>query len=80
MAIPSGYNATTLLTQALSVEAGETAILEFGAQVSTRVDSENGQNVPAPSTPSNLPLALMGGIFVLLGIGLGVYIVFTRGK
>lgn len=80
MGTPKGYNGTTLLTQALNVKAGETAILEFGAQISGLEEVVS----PGESTPdsgeNNLMLAIMGGALILFGIGLGAYILFSRGK
>ncbi len=76
MAVPSGYNGTTLLNQAVKVQAGETAILEFGAQQSSAVEAVTAQS-PQPGG-NNMMLAVMGGVLVLGGIGLGIYILFTR--
>jgi len=81
MAIPGGFNGTTLLNQVLTVQPGETAVLEFGAQESTRIAGESSQQQPtAAPAENNLMLAILGGVLLLLGIGLGVYILFTRGK
>jgi hypothetical protein len=81
MAIPGGFNGTTLLNQVLTVQPGETAVLEFGAQQSTLVASESNQQPETPTTvENNQMLAILGGVLVLLGIGLGAYILFTRGK
>ncbi len=79
MAIPSGYNPTTVMNIAqLKVQAGDQAILEFGAQVSSKVEAPGPQQPQPTESNSNLLLAIMGGVFVLLGIGLGGYILFTR--
>jgi hypothetical protein len=79
MAIPGGFNGTTLLNQVLKVQAGETAVLEFGAQVSSRIAGETVEQ-PTPPVENNLPLAILGGVLLVLGIGLGVYILFNRGR
>lgn len=79
MAIPAGYNSTTLLNQVLKVQAGETAILEFGAQSSSKVGPAAAQS-PQKSGESSLMLAILGGVLILGGAGLGLYILFTRGK
>jgi disulfide bond formation protein DsbB len=59
----------------MQLQAGDQAILEFGAQVST-------QAVAAPaaveSTSRRPMIAIVGGLLILLGIGLGVYIAFSR--
>lgn len=81
MGVPGGYNGTTLLSQILKVQAGETAILEFGAQVSSQTSAQQpSAEEPAQGGQNNTMLAVMGGILLLLGIGLGAYILFTRGK
>lgn len=80
MGVPSGYNGTTLLNQVLQIHPGETAILEFGAQVSSSTEGlPAAAETPAPSD-NNLLLAILGGVLVLGGIGLGGYILLTRGK
>lgn len=74
MAIPGGYNATTVMNLPMPLQAGDQAILEFGAQVST-------QQVAAPAeveTNRQPLLAIFGGLLVLFGIGLGIYIAVTR--
>jgi hypothetical protein len=79
MAIPSGYNATTTLNlQSIKVQAGDLAILEFGAQTSSvlQVQAPTVES-PAPAG-TGLLLAILGGMFVLFGIGLGVYVVLGR--
>lgn len=81
MAIPGGYNGTTLLNQVLKIQPGETAVLEFGAQESTIVAGESGQPpVAAAASENNQMLAIFGTLLVLFGIGLGVYILLNRGK
>ena len=75
MAIPNGYNPTIEMTSQIQVKAGEQAILEFGAQKSTI-----GEVVEPPQQESNMMLAVMGGLLVLMGIGLGGYILFTRSR
>uniref|UniRef100_A0A7C4KYK3 LysM peptidoglycan-binding domain-containing protein n=2 Tax=Bellilinea TaxID=475960 RepID=A0A7C4KYK3_9CHLR len=68
VAIPQGYNPTTLLNYALKVSAGDNSVLDFGAQLSS-------QAVPTPvSEGGRSPLmAVMGGIILLAGLGLAVY-------
>ncbi|WP_448334608.1 LysM peptidoglycan-binding domain-containing protein [Bellilinea sp.] len=68
VAIPQGYNPTTLLNYALEVSAGDNSVLDFGAQLSS-------QAVPTPvSEGGRSPLmAVMGGIILLAGLGLAVY-------
>lgn len=78
IAIPGGYNATTSLNlPSVKVQAGDLAILEFGAQVSSVP-----QPTPAGSEPvaagNGLILAILGGLLILTGIGLGIYILVAR--
>jgi hypothetical protein len=76
MAIPGGYNPTVAMDAKISVKAGDQAILEFGAQPSSKIEAENAE-APVQEN-NNLPLVILGGLFVALGIGLGVYVFFTR--
>lgn len=78
MAIPGGYNATTAMNLPLSLEAGDSAILEFGAQVSSQAQAPAPTAVEPQSTSREPLLAVLGGVLVLAGIGLGVYIFFQR--
>ncbi len=82
VAIPSGYNATTEMNAIAQVRAGDQAIFEFGAQVSSVLPQapgvSGGGETAAPQSDNNLLLAALGGLLVLGGIGLGVYILFTR--
>lgn len=81
MGIPNGYNGTTLLTEILQVQAGETAILEFGAQTSSVIEVASPETGPQPAASgSSLLLAILGGVLILGGVGLGAYILLTRGK
>lgn len=81
MAVPGGYNGTTLLNQVLKVQPGETAVLEFGAQESTVIAGENSQQpAQVAAGENNQALAIFGSLLVLLGVGLGVYILLNRGK
>lgn len=67
-AVPDGYNATTTLSFTLdSVKAGSISYVDFGAQAKT-----------SPSGPSQGPahsplLGILGAVFLLGGIGLGIY-------
>lgn len=80
VAIPSGYNATKAVNAVAQVQAGDQAIFEFGAQVSSLLSqapaaSGGGET---PQADNSLPLAILGGVLVLGGVGLGSYILFTR--
>jgi len=66
-AVPDGYNATTDLTYTLtSVNPGDTLYVVFGAQARTTSSTQNG------SGHSPL-LGILGVLFLLAAVGLGVY-------
>jgi hypothetical protein len=69
VAIPEGYNATTIVNYPLTVEAGDRAVLDFGAQpkAETQVQAEDIEN-------NSSILAILGGVFILAGIGFGIYV------
>ncbi len=70
VAVPEGYNPTTVLNYALLVEPGQETYLDFGAQRSSQAQAE----APAPSRSGNsLMLGILGAILVLGGIGVGIY-------
>lgn len=81
MGIPGGYNPTVSMNAEVHVQAGDQAILEFGAQTSTKaVEPTPGSTGGDGGTPvpNNTMLALFGGLLVVLGIGLGIYVLFSR--
>jgi len=69
VAVPEGYNPTTVMNYALTVNAGDQALLDFGAQVSA-------QAVPLPPAEGGHSplLGLIGGVLLIVGAGLGVYV------
>lgn len=66
-AAPDGYNPTINLTTRVDVIAGDTAYVDFGAQV--KAAAETG----APSQGFSPLLGILGAAFLLVGIGLGAY-------
>jgi hypothetical protein len=67
-AVPDGYNPTTALTFSLdAVNAGDTYDVIFGAQTKTIPSGQNGGG------GRSLLLGFLGVLFLLGGIGLGVY-------
>jgi hypothetical protein len=78
MAIPSGYNPTKTMNTTVQVLAGDQAIFEFGAQASSAVPQNPGDSTKPPQEANSLPFAVLGGLLVLGGIGLGGYVLFTR--
>jgi hypothetical protein len=73
VAVPNGYNPTTVMNYALTVKAGDQAILDFGAQISSKA-------APLPVTEGGRSpvLGLVGGILLLGGVGLGIYVWRSR--
>jgi hypothetical protein len=70
IAVPEGYNPTTVLNYTLSLEPGTETYLDFGAQVSSAMDAESA---PASGGSRSLLLGIAGGLLLLGGIGLAVY-------
>lgn len=69
VAVPEGYNATTLLNYPLTLNGGDTSILDFGAQPGSQLIE------PAPSEGGRSPLlGLIGAALILGGAGLGFYV------
>jgi LysM repeat protein len=69
LAVPAGYNSTTVMNYALPVRAGDQAMLDLGAQVSSKAAT------PTPSEGGRSPiLGILGAILLLGGAGLGVYV------
>lgn len=74
MGIPDGYNPTTSMNYALTVTAGDTVVVDFGAQPSTlMIDAEV---VPGGERS---PLLLAIGLFLLAG-GAGLAFFFIRSR
>lgn len=69
MAVPDGYNATTLLTFRVSVKAGDLADVSFGAQ--SKTDTVNQPVEEGGSRSSSL--GWFGILLLLAGVGLGYY-------
>ena len=74
MGIPDGYNPTTSMNYSLSVSAGDTVVVDFGAQPSTQLSEAE----VAPGE-SRSPLLLAIGLFLLAG-GAGLAFFFIRSR
>jgi hypothetical protein len=74
MAIPDGFNATTTTNYALTVNAGDNITIDFGAQTSSNIPLEEEQAGGGRS----VLLGAAGGLILLGGIGLGIYMLKAR--
>jgi LysM repeat protein len=79
MAIPDGWNETTVLTKTIDLLPGDTSYLNFGAQLSglgrpqeTGGGDSNGESGRSPM------LGLLGILLLLGGAGLGVYSMYSN--
>jgi hypothetical protein len=70
VAVPGGYNATSLLNYPLVLRAGDETFLAFGAQLSTQAQIDS----PPPAEGGRSPLlGLIGGALLVVGVGLGLF-------
>lgn len=73
MAIPQGYNPTTNLNYPLKVTAGDTAYIDFGAQLSSKT---SGSSSSSGTTGARFPwLAIFGGVLIVAGLGMAAYFI-----
>ncbi|MFZ3150273.1 MAG: LysM peptidoglycan-binding domain-containing protein [Anaerolineaceae bacterium] len=70
VAIPDGFNATTITNYPLEVKAGEQATVDFGAQVASSVPAQQAASEAAGRVPV---LGIVGLVLLLAGLGLGFY-------
>jgi hypothetical protein len=72
VAIPDGYNPTTVLNRGLTLRGGEETYLAFGGQANSERLAETAI---IPEAPGKSPLlAIIGGLLLLVGAGLGIYV------
>lgn len=69
VAIPEGYNPTTVMNYKLTLNAGDSATVDFGAQPSSRLITSAAEG-PRPS----ILMAVLGIFFIAVGVGLWVYV------
>lgn len=74
MGIPEGFNPTTSMNYAVTLTAGDTIVVDFGAQPSTQM--VNGEVIP---DGGRSPLLLAIGLFLLAG-GAGLAFFFIRSR
>jgi len=71
VAIPDGYNPTTVSNYALPLRAGDETAVDFGAQANSQTLAEEPTQ---ESTPSRSPLlGILGGVVLLAGLGLALF-------
>jgi hypothetical protein len=68
VAIPEGYNPTTVMNYALTLGAGEVSTINFGAQAGSGLHPAFGEERPS------ILLLVIGIFFILAGIGLWFYV------
>jgi hypothetical protein len=73
IAIPDGYNATSSQNYTIHLKAGDTSTVDFSAQASSSLILSNSKG-------GSIFLAVIGGLILLGGIGLGVYVRFFLRK
>lgn len=70
VAIPEGYNPTTISSYVLKIQAGDETYLDFGGQA----NSETQADAPISTEEGRSPLlGIIGGIFLVAGVVLAVF-------
>jgi len=70
IAVPEGYNPTTMTSYALPLMAGDESYVDFGAQP----NSETLAEAPTPTGSGRSPLlGILGGLLIAAAIGLAVF-------
>ena len=77
VASPDGYNATTPLNYAINLNPGEEVLIGFGAQPNSEILADASRPVGSQRSPI---LGLIGGLLVLLGSSLGIYLMIFKRK
>lgn len=73
VAVPDHYNPTTTLNLDVTLDAGDTTILDFGAQEGSRAEPVSPvEEAPEPAEKSPL-LGILGGSLLLVGVVLGLF-------
>lgn len=68
VAVPDGYNPTTVMNYALTLGAGEVSTIDFGAQPGSGLRPSFGEERPSPI------FLVLGFFFIAVGVGLWIYI------
>jgi hypothetical protein len=75
IAVPELYNPTMRTNATVELTAGNTIVVDFGAQISSNVETIPGEVVSNKKSPF---LGILGVLVLLVGIGAAVYAVRTR--
>jgi LysM repeat protein len=68
VAIPEGYNPTTVMNYSLTLSAGQVSTIDFGAQPGSGLQPVFGEESSSPM------LLIVGILFVVIGVGLWFYV------
>lgn len=71
VAVPEGYNPTTVMNLTLGLNSGDITYLPFGAQANTQTLA-TAPTAPEGGGGRSPLLAIVGGVLLLLGLGLGL--------
>ena len=69
IAIPEGFNPTSAQNYTILLKAGDTSTIDFSAQITGRSKNDPGSG----NENGSVLLAVLGGIILLGGIGVGLY-------
>lgn len=72
VAIPEGYNPTTNSSYEVKIGPGEKVYINFGAQANAETLAE-APTIPASGNQQSPILGIIGGFFLLAGIGLAIF-------
>lgn len=72
IAVPEGYNPTTETSYELTLNGGDETYINFGAQANADTLAE-AQVLPAPEGGRSPILGIVGGLFLLAGIGVAFF-------
>lgn len=77
IAVPSNYNSTTASALQVNVTAGDTALVNFGAQPSGQIIGDEEVNGGGEEDDKSPLLGIIGGLMLVGGGGLGIYMYVT---
>jgi len=72
VAVPEGYNPTTETDYETPLKAGDETYINFGAQANSQTLAE-APVIPAPEGRRSPILGIIGGLFLLAGVGVAIF-------